>query len=306
MPTAFVTGAAGAIGRHCVAELRRRGWTVGGIGHGNVNWTPAGGIDAWIAGDVSADNLDLLAERIGTPELIVNLAGGSSVGASMTAPLGDFERSTLAAVRVLNWVWKHAPDAAISFASSAAVYGDSYRTPIGEDATLRPLSPYGLHKLMMEDSARFWGHAFGVRSAVVRLFSIYGPGLRKQLVYDLCTRLAPRPEQITLSGTGAETRDWLWIEDAAAMMIDLGLRASAEVPAFNGCAGVATSTAAIAGRLAELWGGGTRVAFDGISRAGDPLHLEGDDARLRAAGIGRGLPVAEGLARTVTAWGKPV
>jgi UDP-glucose 4-epimerase len=302
MATAFVAGAAGAIGRHCVALLRARGWTVGGIGHGNVHWESASGIDAWIAGEISTENLDALGERLGTPNLFVNLAGGSSVGPSLQLPLADFERTVLTGARILNWIWHNAPDASVSLASSAAVYGSKHDTAIAEGDALRPVSPYGHHKLMMERDARFWGEAFGVRSVVVRLFSVYGPGLRKQLVYDLCGRLSGAPAELTLSGTGTETRDWLWIEDAARLLVDLAGHASPSAPIFNGCTGTSTSIAEVAERLAALWKANTVIRFDGISRPGDPLHLHGNAARVTTAGFRPSLNLEEGLARTVEHW----
>jgi UDP-glucose 4-epimerase len=304
MAVAYVAGAAGAIGRHCVALLRARGWTVGGLGHGNPVWNgeDAAGIDCWIAGDVGAEALDLLALRLGPPDLLVNLAGGSSVGPSLSAPLGDFARTVTTGVEILNWVWRHAPEARVAFASSAAVYGDAYDRPIREcDATL-PLSPYGHHKLMMEANARFWGQCFGLNAVVVRLFSVYGSGLRKQLIHDLSTKLSRGPKEIVLSGTGAEMRDWLWIGDAARMLIDAASLASPEVPVFNGCTGVPTPIREIATQLARLWGGRTTARFDGISRPGDPIHLHGDPASLASHGIRAEVALADGLARTAARW----
>ncbi len=298
MPLAFVTGANGAIGRHCVSHLRRSGWAVGGLGHGSVQWEGAQGIDHWIAGDVSSENLDLIAERLGAPELIINLAGGSSVGASLQAPLGDFERTVLASTRILNWIQKNAPAAKFVGASSAAVYGDGYDAPIAETAALVPLSPYGFHKRMMEDSLRFWGTTFGLSTAVVRLFSVYGPGLRKQLVHDICTRLAASPDELVLSGTGRETRDWLWIEDAARLMVDIAPLASPSAPVFNGCTGHGTAIAEVAETLAKISDTGASIRFDGVSRAGDPRHLVGDVGRLAGTGFKASVSLTDGLERT--------
>jgi len=51
----------------------------------------------------------------------------------------------------------------------------------------------------------------------VRLFSIYGVGLRKQLLWDGCRKLMAA--DLVFSGTGHETRDWLHVEDAATLLI---------------------------------------------------------------------------------------
>ena len=74
--------------------------------------------------------------------------------------------------------------------SSAAVYGPGHEGPIGEDARLDPASPYGCHKLVMELLCRSYARSFGVSIVLLRLFSVYGEGLQKQLLWDLCSKLA--------------------------------------------------------------------------------------------------------------------
>jgi UDP-glucose 4-epimerase len=296
MPIAFVAGANGAIGRHVVAELKQRGWRVAGLGHGPRHWE-AGRIDAWRTGEIDIAALDDLADDLGPPELILNLAGGASVGASVVDPAGDLQRTLPACVTLLAWAAAAAPEARQVHASSAAVYGDRHMVAIAETATPQPVSPYGFHKHLQEQAVRFWAAQNGSSAALVRLFSVYGPGLHKQLVHDLIIQLSGHPEQIILSGSGDACRDWIWIEDAARLMVDAADWANPSVPVFNGCTGRATSVRDMARMLIRASGGATAITFDGKDRPGDPLHLVGSTERLASAGYLSRVSLADGLGR---------
>ena len=87
---------------------------------------------------------------------------------------------------------------------------------------LAPMSPYGQHKLMMEQLCRSYAMIFGLRSTVARLFSVYGPHLRKQLLWDICSRLERNGRTLVLGGTGAEIRDWTDVRDVARLLTKIG------------------------------------------------------------------------------------
>lgn len=291
MSLSLVTGAAGAIGSHVARQLLAGGDTVIGIGHGTL--PPDVVLADWINGDVSADNLGVLAARHGAPTRIIHLAGGSSVGPSLSAPVEDFTRTVGGTVSLLEWVRLHAPDAAVVLASSAAVYGEAASVPIADNTPRAPLSPYGVHKNMMELAAASWAGNFGLRVAAVRLFSVYGPGLHKQLVWEVLGRLARGERRLALGGTGAETRDWLHIADAAAMLIAASALASRQAPCFNGCTGMPVSVRDTVQALARGFGIDAALEFNGQRRAGDPLHLVGRPS----IGLAASVEPLDGLAR---------
>lgn len=295
----LVTGARGAIGRHVVALARAAGSRVVGLGHGAWSGSddlPA--IDAWINGGVDADNLVALARQEGTPDVIVHLAGGSLVGASIRHPGEDFRRTVESAQRLLEWQRTDAPAARTVIASSAAVYGDGHAAPISETAPYAPTSPYGTHKAMVELLARSYARQFGLPIAIVRLFSVYGPGLHKQLVWELAGRLSAAERPLVLGGTGEEKRDFVHISDAAALLLAAADLAEPACPTFNGCSGRATSIAELARCVASRFGG-AGVTFSGESRPGDPFYLVGDATHSRTRGLVADRPLAEGIAGTV-------
>jgi UDP-glucose 4-epimerase len=167
------------------------------------------------------------------------------------------------------------------------------RADIGDGLTL-PMSPYGQHKLMMEQLCRSYAITFGLRSTVTRLFSVYGPNLRKQLLWDLCSRLHSGQQTLILGGTGAEIRDWTDVRDVARFLVKINdWPQSKPFEIINGGSGVGTSVAEIAESLTK-WGGDS-CKFSGVVRAGDPFSLCGSRVCPRRARVS-GIPLAQGLA----------
>jgi UDP-glucose 4-epimerase len=307
MKQIFVTGARGFIGRHVARDLSLQGYSVVGLGHGA--WVESEyrewGISDWLNGDISHVNLDALAKLHGLPDGIIHLAGGSSVGASLALPVEDFRRSVITANDLAEWVRLQAPSAAIVMASSAAVYGSGHFGQISEKTECRPFSPYGFNKRMAELAFESYARNFGLKVVSVRFFSIYGPELRKQVLWDSCSRLAKNSSILKLGGTGFELRDWLHVTDASVLLRASLDFASEEFTVINGGTGIATPVSAIAQQLADCWRLGAKVEFSGLSRTGDPLSLVADISLLENRGLQLNMGWQAGIAEYV-AWFKTV
>jgi UDP-glucose 4-epimerase len=295
----WITGGNGFIGRYLARELADAGYTVHGIGHGAIHDSDRLnlGLESWLNGEIDAANLNTLALEYGPPSKIFHLAGGSSVGLSIAQPFEDFSRTVISTARLLEWLRGTAPQCHVIIASSAAVYGSGHTGTISEDTVPAPISPYGRHKLMMEQLCNSYAISFGLRSTVVRLFSVYGPRLRKQLLWDICCRLMQGGTELVLGGTGEEIRDWTDVRDVVRLLTKLGeLPQRQPFSVVNGGSGRGTNVAEIANMLVRYWGRDTSARFSGVVRAGDPFSLLAGDARLREIAFDWSIPIDRGLA----------
>ena len=111
----------------------------------------------------------------------------------------------------------YAKDSQLVIPSSAAVYGQKNEKSISVHDVLNPVSPYGNHKRICETLSKFYSNYYKLRISIIRLFSLYGPGLKKQLLWDACNKIYSG-DQI-YSGTGLEKRDWIYIEDAINLIL---------------------------------------------------------------------------------------
>jgi UDP-glucose 4-epimerase len=297
MTLAWITGARGFIGRHLASHLYRCGYQVAGIGHGA--WVEsdalAWGIRTWINGDIHSSNLQSLQKLVGVPDIVFHLAGGSSVGAAISAPHEDFFRTVVSTINLMDWLRLESPKTVSVLASSGAVYGAGHSGRLVESAVGIPFSPYGYHKLMMEQVCRSYGASYGLRTAVGRLFSVYGSGLRKQLLWDLCSKLSSECGAVQLGGTGKELRDWVDVRDVAPALERLGSLATPESPVINVGTSKPTSVREIADMVLANWPPSRRVLFSGEQRPGDPFSLVADCSQLLATGFSFQIPVYEGV-----------
>lgn len=297
MPVVWITGAKGFIGRHLALHLSTSGDSIYGIGHGNwpdseaLTW----GVQGWINGDIDAANLDAMRQRSGPPSCIFHLAGGSSVGTSIANPLEDFSRTVSTTARLLEWIRTNSPTTRFVTASSAAVYGVGHTGLISENVDLHPFSPYGHHKLMMEQMCHNYSTSFGLNCSIVRLFSVYGAWLQKQLLWDICSRLAQGIDVLTLGGTGQEVRDWTEVRDVVRLLQQVSSLGQNGVLILNGGSGIATSVADIAKCVIAAWETSTEIKFNGSGRPGDPFSLVSDPYKLCSFGFDWEIGVTEGI-----------
>ena len=284
--TVWVTGAHGFLGRNLCRYLSGHDFRVVGIGHGH--WNPgeaeAWGMSQWVFSDITLAALSEIESKLGRPEAIFHTAGSGSVSMSQENPYLDYQRTVGTTVDVLEFVRLLSPESKIIYPSSAAVYGAVDEGKISEDTPLNPVSPYGVHKEIAEQILRSYATHFGIRASIIRFFSLYGSGLKKQLLWDLCCKFEQKEGEIILHGTGDEIRDWIHIEDAVRLMLRAYENASQEITLLNGGTGIGTTIREIANEVRGAFGDDRRVRFNGTTRAGDPRFYQADISRAQSMG----------------------
>ncbi len=273
MEKILITGAHGFIGRHLSKHLNSLGYKVTGIGHGF--WTErewkSWGLTEWYEMDIALASLVAHGNK---PFAIFHCAGSGSVGFSVENPMQDFERTVISTINVLEYIRTLSPASILIYPSSAAVYGISERQPIAETEKSLPTSPYGHHKKIAEDLCLSYGKSYGLSIGIVRLFSVYGIELRKQLLWDSCLKSINGSTEFF--GTGSETRDWINVKDVVRLMHKLVSVADQNVRIINGGTGSSVRTSEVISYLFTRLNNSEDIIFNGKIRNGDPQHYLAD------------------------------
>lgn len=289
----FVTGAGGFLGRCITEEFRTAGYEVCGL-----DVLPAS--EASFRAGETYRRMELPDEALGAllgelrPDVCVHCAGGASVVGSIRDPAADFKSSVVVTQQLLGALRETAPQCRSIFLSSAAVYGQPAKLPVTEDAPTNPLSPYGYHKriceLLFEQAARI----HGLPTASLRIFSAYGPGLGRQVLWEMADQLAGQ-KPLKLKGTGDETRDFVHATDVAQAARVIAEKAPARGEVYNVATETETSIREAAGMICSRFPGADAPEFGGQSIQGDPQRWRADCSRIRALGFVPTLPLEDGI-----------
>ncbi len=213
----LVTGCRGFLGNSIGQLVLRRGYDVLGIDRFPVprsGWT-----GKYIQKDVARSDLSSIIRDF-RPDFFFHAAGSASVDFSFVSPYADLEAGLATWARTLESIRDSKVRPVIIFPSSAAIYGNPITLPVREDAPVVPISPYGFHKAACELLAREYVSLFDQQIIVGRFFSIFGAAQRRLLMWDLYQQLAGPEQTVWLHG-GTESRDYLDIDDAGAVLFSL-------------------------------------------------------------------------------------
>lgn len=294
VPTVAVTGAGGFLGGAIAEEFEREGWRVLRCGRQRSGVQPAS--RSFVTEELPADLLlEVLKQE--QPAVCVHCAGGAEPRHSLEDPERDFVNGPQLTMWLLEGIRKHSPRTRVVFLSSAAVYGDSPILPIREDAPKHPLAPYGYSKLQSELVLECYRNVFGVESVALRIFSAYGPRLRKQVVWDLLNRIAAGGV-LAVEGTGEESRDFIFGEDAARAVFHVSTLRQVEA-VYNLATGVETTIAQLVDVLLRTLGETREVRFRSYSTTGLARNWRADISRLEQTGWRPVFSLAEGIRLTV-------
>lgn len=296
--TVLITGVAGFLGRYVARHFAREGWRVVGVDElppENVRLPAV----AYHRLHLPSPELTALLRTV-SPGVCVHCAGRAAVGLSLEDPAADFSGNAVLTFELLDALRRHAPACRFLLLSSAAVYGEPATLPVAETHPLQPLSPYGYHKRAAELLCEEFSRIYALPTASVRIFSAYGPGLRRQVVWDICEKVLTTG-QLALRGTGRESRDFIHAADIARALHLLAVKAPCAGEIYNLANGWEVTIAELAARLIEALGASAQAQFDGVATPGNPLQWQADIAKIRALGFVPAIPLEQGL-RAVAAW----
>lgn len=294
----FVTGGAGYIGSHVVALLGRQGHNV--LVYDNLStgheWAVLSG--KLVRGDLGDKELLADTMREYMPDAVMHFAASIQVEESVREPLMYYRNNVINTINLLEAV----TDLDIRYfiySSSAATYGaPDAAGPIGEDAPLEPINPYGATKAMIEKVLEGLGAARDFRYIALRYFNVAGAdpqGLIGQ-AYREATHLITRAlkvalgeyEMLSVFGTDYPTpdgtciRDYIHVEDLAGahLLALMYLRQTGDSGMMNCGYGHGYSVLDVVKAVKKVTGVDIAVRMTD-RRAGDPPSLVADSSRLK-------------------------
>lgn len=289
----LMTGASGFVGSILTPLLRNEGYHVTALS--NRLQTNQGSADDYISCNIHDATAVTAAVEQAQPSHVIHLAAISNVPASFADPLQTWRTNVMGSMHLLEAVRLHAPNAFILFASSAEVYGASFKQGIAldEQSPCQPMNPYSASKLAAEYAfAQYFRQ--GMNGVIARPFNHIGAQQSANFVTASFARQialieAGKQSPVLSVGNIEASRDFLDVRDVCeAYLRLLSLSHERNHPKlFNIASGLPRQISAILYSLLDM----TTLS----------IQVEIDPQRLRPSDI----PIAignSGLLRKVTGW----
>ncbi len=211
----LITGGAGFIGSHLTDKLIAGGHQVVVIDNLST------GRKENLNPKADFHNLDICEFEKIKPlfegvDFVFHLAAIPRVPISVEDPVTTSKVNILGTINV----FKAAIDGGVKrviFASSSAVYGNQEKLPLREDMTPKPISPYGLQKLVGEQFARLFTNLYKVPIISLRFFNVFGTRIDFNSNYSLVIgkflKQKAENKPLTIYGDGEQTRGFCYVDD---------------------------------------------------------------------------------------------
>ena len=213
----LVTGCAGFIGSHLTERLLSDGVAVTGIDcftdYYSREYKDRNLKNALENKNFTFIEKDILSmDAFPDADYVFHQAAQAGVRKSWGGDFEIFTRDNILATQRLLEYYKDCEIKKFIYASSSSVYGDA-ELPMMETRMLKPVSPYGVTKLAAENLCYLYYKNYGVPTASLRYFTVYGPRQRPDMAIHLFVRAILNREEITVYGDGTQTRDFTFVDD---------------------------------------------------------------------------------------------
>lgn len=274
----LITGAAGFIGSNLVARCVKEGYHVTGVddlSNGHVEFLPRN-FDRLVVSDFSSQEV-LDSIKLKNFDAVIHLAAVPRVSYSVEHPLETNDTNVSKTLALMNACRGNVKR--FVFASSSSVYGGADVLPTPETCVKNPKSPYALQKSIIEDYLKLYKQLYGLDSAVLRFFNVFGPNQLGDSPYStavsawLTSILSGK--SMRSDGDGSQSRDMCYVDN----VVDVCVRAAQHstdlnAETFNVACGDRNTNRSILEYLMKKFPFATY--HDAQWRPGDVMHTQAD------------------------------
>lgn len=215
----LVIGGAGFIGFHLVKQLITTGRNVTVLGRRTLPMYALPANVSYVTGDFG--QIELISNLLSKNEEVIHLAYATVPNTSFENPLADLLQNLPPTVQLFSLA-AHKGVRLVLVSSGGTVYGEPINLPISETHPARPISPYGVTKLTLENYAYLYAKTHGLDFVCIRPANAYGVGQRPFVGQGfIATAIASvmQNKSVKIFGQQGTVRDYLYVSDLASGIV---------------------------------------------------------------------------------------
>lgn len=266
----LVTGADGFMGSHLTERLLVEGAKVSVFVRGNsLNGTTQynlkniehikDDLEDILTGNIaSTDSRPLVIDN--KPQVIFHLAADAYVPNSFDHPLEVMETNLIGTLNMLQAAKECKGIKRVVGTSSSEIYGMTLGGSIDEEHPLYPSSPYAASKVAADRYCYSYYNTYNLPIAIIRPFNTYGP----RHTYDVIPKfieLALKNKNLTVHGTGRQSRDFTYVDDMVDAFMIMGSHEKAIGKAVNFGTGEAVTVNHVAKKIKKIAGSKSKIIY---------------------------------------------
>lgn len=251
----LITGGAGFIGSHIADSFIKKDYDVVIVDDLSTGYEENIHKDARFYKVDIQDNVALSAVfEKEKPDFVCHEAAQKDVRLSVAEPAFDAGINILGSINILQNCMRHEVRKVVFASTGGAIYGEQDAFPAPETHPARPISPYGITKLVAEHYLYYYKVVYGLNYVSLRYSNVYGPRQDPRGeagVVAIFIKKMLNGEEPMINGDGEQTRDFVYVEDVAEANV-LSVESEVSGDIFNIGTGIETNVNEIAQQIKKV------------------------------------------------------
>ena len=197
--------------------------------------------------------------------MVYHLAANSDIQKGGKNPMVDYNLTFNTTFNILQ-LMKEFEVKKLFFASTSAIYGESYDVLNEDYGPLRPVSNYGAGKLASEAFISAFSSTYKIQTWITRFPNVVGERFTHGVIYDFIHKLEKNPKELEVLGNGEQCKPYVYVKDLVAGILYVIDHASAYYNVYMLGTDTRTKVKEIAAMVIEEMGLGAIIRYTGGDR----------------------------------------